>query len=217
MLWGTGALRSGTLSLAQMIGGRHEPGEFELWPFYWTMTRSPLDEDAGDNFGYFHARRLILKLVMDAMNQGIPVVDARLEMILPWILKVDKNPRIIVVYRDPVATARSWRRFRFLTEHDPYRDHHVREGDTWEEQAASWWNDTYRRILGYSDQRFEFVRCEELPVHEHESKVTGRVEPMTVMQEDALREMTKEVYDALEIARERMPRPAWRELMTEIR
>lgn len=216
MLWGTGALRSGTFSLAHMIGGRHEPGECEMWPFYWLLKRSPEDEDAGDNFGYFHARRVVLKYLMTALNGGIPVVDARLEMILPLVLKVDTNPRVVVIYRDPVATARSWRQHRFLTVDDPYRTHHEHEGDTWEEQAAGWWNATYRRILDASDKRFEFVRCEEMPVHEHEAKVLGRFVPLTEQQEAEVARMTKEVYDALEIARQRLPRVAWRELMTEV-
>ena len=86
MIWGVGAFRSGTKSLASDLGALHEP-----LPRILDIS----DRETGE------------RIIAERLAFGVPVVDSAQSWFLPEILKADREAEIVWVLRNPVEVATS--------------------------------------------------------------------------------------------------------------
>lgn len=138
-LIGTGPGRCGTQSLAQLLGGVHEPGprgEKWRWPKMSMKQR----------------RRYIKKHWAPLMRREIPLVDARCSFELEYIERMFEDTRVIALFRDPLSCIESmlsiWR--EPPKEGDLYRCVHV-------------YNDSFSGLFNTSLQ-VEWYSMYDLPV-----------------------------------------------------
>lgn len=101
MLWGIGCHRSATLSLAQDLGGVHEPQpRLEEMATYWHLA--PEDDQAR-----FHAEQVLRATLQDRLAANTPCIDPAQSYVIPLILEIDPEATFTWSIRNPMLVVSS--------------------------------------------------------------------------------------------------------------
>lgn len=166
MFWGIGTGRCGTRSLAEYLGGLHEPKPwFKELPAKYAAEEIT-SEEMQELDDHIHERA--------SMDTPI-IVDLKHSMIVPLIMRADPEARFIWPVREPFATIHSLLCGGAWTDQDWNGSRKLHPKGGWKDEGrvdkAIWYYEhTYKNILGhaYKDAIILTVRTEDIPVHVNE-------------------------------------------------
>lgn len=159
MIWGIGAPRSGTMTLAYLRGGVHEP-------------RPVVDQEVFEYTRNKIEGQLAIKLAARAKLETPIVVDCTQTFAIPMIKAVDPAAEWVVLIRNPVDCVRSLlARGTYLlgTRGNDYRPRPEKWPEDYDfiDKCAWYWKWTYKVVLRDLsqdfDHRVEIIRTEDLP------------------------------------------------------
>lgn len=188
-VWGIGSPRSGTVTLAYLLNGIHEP-------------KPLLVPDAG---AYWRGEEIasLQGKIIERLELGVPVVDPLQSFVIPAIRSVDSGAEFIVMLRDPVACIRSLvARGTYVIDTAGNRSRPAPR--RWPKSYGSihkctwFWCETYRVILD-SLPAFEVRKTEELPtgvVLNADNRVASF--ELSAGHRRRIKKETAEVYEAVE-------------------
>lgn len=157
MKWGLGSPRSGTVALATMLGGAHEPMPRITREVFSYYSEGELGED------------LIAKVQQRAALEAPIIVDPLHSFIVPVIRAIDREASFVVMVRDPIACVRS------LVARGTYVI--GTPGNRWRQRPPQWpedagvvfkcawyWREVYRAAVpALRGAEVKWKRTEELP------------------------------------------------------
>lgn len=168
MIWGVGTGRCGTKSLAETIGGVHEP---QPWL---------LDEPVRYLLGETELKDVLIEKLRARLELGVPIVDLKNSYLIDLIIEVDPSAQFIWMWRDPEDCIRSFLAGGSWTEQDDFGAKKLRPKFGWQPEAtrldkAIWY---WREVNHFLDinlmwSTFEVWKTTELPVHENQHVKSG--------------------------------------------
>lgn len=196
-VWGIGAPRSGTLTLAYLLDGVHEPppGIVLEAVTYWRTEGKPRDT----------LRHTLDRALRLRMSLGVPVVDPLHCLVLPAITAVDRDARFVVMVREPFACVRSLVARGTYVAGNASNQFRPAPRKGWPagaravDKCAWYWAECYRQILRHLDDKHLEVRLtEELPPHVR-LNADNRVGALEFTDDELERidEATREAYAAI--------------------